>query len=194
MKALKILLAMAIGCSGLAQASHQRPNIILILADDMGYGDAQAYNPQSRVPTPHLNRLAREGVMFTDAHSGSAVCTPTRYGLITGQQLPDRSAEDSFSFLPSVLGKLAASRAPVIKHSANGLFALREGPWKMVFGNGSGGRQQPRGKPFAKPYQLFNLEQDPSETTNIIDQHPETATRLEKRLQRIREQGRSREL
>src|SRR5210317_1904557 len=61
------------------------PNIVFIMADDMGYGDVQAYNPQSRVPTPHLNRLAQEGVMFTDAHSGSAVCTPTRYGVITGR-------------------------------------------------------------------------------------------------------------
>jgi arylsulfatase A-like enzyme len=113
---------------------------------------------------------------------------------ITGQTLPENSAEDSFSFLPSVLGKPAAPRASVINHSASGLFALREGPWKMVFGNGSGGRQQPRGKPFAKPYQLFNLDEDPSETTNVIGQHPRTAARLEKRLQRIREHGRSREL
>jgi len=487
MKALKILLAMAIGCSGMTWASDQRPNIILILADDMGYGDVQAYNHKSRIPTPHLNRLAREGVMFTDAHSGSAVCTPTRYGLvtgrycwrtrltrgvlngysghlidperltvadllkragyytacvgkwhlgmdlpfrdkskkdidysrpvknspnvngfdyfygvtasldfppyvyiendrfveegsqvypgssfphylrkgpkapglafdraldhlcaqaikqiksqsgpfflyfpltaphkpcwparrfqgksgiglygdfvmqvddvigqiqaalaeagkarntltvftsdngsymyrwpedkadhkqdstvqayhptvhtanahwrgtkadvwegghrvpfivhwpgqaqagtrsskaicltdfmatfaeITGQTLPENSAEDSFSFLLSVLGKPAARRAPVINHSASGLFALREGPWKMVFGNGSGGRQQPKGKPFAKPYQLFNLDADPSETRNVIDQHPDRAASLEKRLQHIREHGRSRE-
>lgn len=487
MKKTTLLTILLLGASAMVQASNQPPNLVLILADDMGYGDVQAYNPQSRVPTPHLNRLAREGVMFTDAHSGSAVCTPTRYGLvtgrycwrtrltrgvlngysghlidperftvadllkrvgyhtacvgkwhlgldlpfrekskndidytrrlgnspnvngfdyfygipasldfppyvyiendrfvepgseqvparsfprylrkgpkapglafdkaldhlcaqatayikrqsgpfflyfpltaphkpcwpaerfqgksgigsygdfvmqvddvvgqiqaalaeagkakhtltiytsdngsymyrwpedqadhkqdatvqayhpsvhtanghlrgtkadvwegghrvpfivhwpgkakagsrsakticltdfmatfaeITGQDLPEDSAEDSFSFLSSVSGKTPAPRAPVINHSANGLFALREGPWKMVFGNGSGGRQQPRGKPFAKPYQLFNLDRDPSETNNIIDQHSETAARLEQRLQRIREQGRSRE-
>jgi len=61
------------------------PNIIVILADDMGYGDVQALNPDSKIPTPHLNRLASEGMTFTDAHSPSAVCTPTRYGLITGR-------------------------------------------------------------------------------------------------------------
>jgi len=61
------------------------PNIVLILADDMGYGDMQSYNPQSKIPTPHLERLVSAGMRFTDAHSPSAVCTPTRYGLLTGR-------------------------------------------------------------------------------------------------------------
>ncbi|MEC9010277.1 MAG: sulfatase-like hydrolase/transferase, partial [Planctomycetota bacterium] len=61
------------------------PNIVVILADDMGYGDVQALNRSSQIPTPHLNRLARQGVTFTDAHTPSAVCTPTRYGLLTGR-------------------------------------------------------------------------------------------------------------
>lgn len=62
-----------------------RPNIIVILADDLGYGDLQCLNPEGKIATPHLDRLAREGMIFTDAHSGSAVCTPTRYGLLTGR-------------------------------------------------------------------------------------------------------------
>ena len=66
-------------------ASLQSPNIILILADDMGYGDPGSYNPDSKIPTPHIDRLAAEGMRFTDAHSPSGVCTPTRYGLLTGQ-------------------------------------------------------------------------------------------------------------
>jgi len=66
-------------------APPSKPNIIVILADDLGYGDVSCYNPQSKVPTPHIDRLAREGMRFTDAHSPSTVCTPTRYGLITGQ-------------------------------------------------------------------------------------------------------------
>ena len=62
------------------------PNLICIIADDLGYGDVACLNPQrSRIPTPHLDRLAREGMTFTDAHSGSSVCTPTRYGLLTGR-------------------------------------------------------------------------------------------------------------
>ena len=68
-----------------AAAVNQQPNIIVILADDLGYGDLQCFNPDSRISTPHLNKLAGEGLLFTDAHSGSAVCTPTRYGLITGR-------------------------------------------------------------------------------------------------------------
>ena len=61
------------------------PNIVVILADDMGYGDVQAINRNSKIPTPHLNRLADQGVSFTDAHTPSAVCTPTRYGILTGR-------------------------------------------------------------------------------------------------------------
>ena len=63
----------------------ERPNILLILCDDLGYGDVEALNPQCKLRTPHLNRLAKEGVIFTDAHSSSAVCTPTRYSLMTGR-------------------------------------------------------------------------------------------------------------
>lgn len=62
-----------------------RPNVILILADDLGWGDPRCYNPDSKIPTPHLDRLAAEGLRFLDAHSPSAVCTPTRYALLTGR-------------------------------------------------------------------------------------------------------------
>jgi len=61
------------------------PNIVLILADDLGYGDVHCYNPQSKVPTPNLDRLAADGMRFTDAHSPSTVCTPTRYSILTGR-------------------------------------------------------------------------------------------------------------
>ena len=67
------------------RAGQQRPNVVFIMADDMGYGDLTCLNPDSRIPTPHMDRLAREGMIFTDAHSGSAVCTPTRYGVLTGR-------------------------------------------------------------------------------------------------------------
>lgn len=64
-------------------SSH--PNILLILADDMGYGDPQSYNQQSKIPTPHIDRIAQNGVRFIDAHSAGPWCVPSRYGLITGQ-------------------------------------------------------------------------------------------------------------
>ena len=63
----------------------KHPNIVIILADDMGFGDVTCYNPDSRIPTPHMDSLAGQGVRFTDMHSPSAVCTPTRYGLLTGR-------------------------------------------------------------------------------------------------------------
>ncbi|MFT5142887.1 MAG: arylsulfatase A [Rhodothermales bacterium] len=61
------------------------PNIVFIMADDMGWGDVESYNPESLTPTPNINRLAEEGLSFMDAHSGSGVCTPTRYGVMTGR-------------------------------------------------------------------------------------------------------------
>jgi arylsulfatase A-like enzyme len=63
----------------------QKPNIIVILADDFGVGDIQRHYPGNKIPTPNLDKLADEGMSFTDAHSSSAVCTPTRYGLLTGR-------------------------------------------------------------------------------------------------------------
>ena len=70
-----------------AMADHHeaKPNIVFILADDLGYGDVGCYNPEAKAPTPNIDRLAREGMRFTDAHSPSTVCTPTRYSLLTGR-------------------------------------------------------------------------------------------------------------
>lgn len=61
------------------------PNIVVILADDLGYGDLGCYNRDSKIPTPHLDRLSESGMRFTDAHSPSSVCSPTRYAMLTGR-------------------------------------------------------------------------------------------------------------
>ncbi len=68
-----------------ADVNTKRPNIVYILADDLGIGDVRAFNPAGKIATPNLDRLAADGMRFTDAHSGSAVCTPTRYGVLTGR-------------------------------------------------------------------------------------------------------------
>lgn len=65
--------------------SSSMPNIIYILADDMGYGDMHANNPDSRIPTPNLDRMAEQGMRFTDSHAASSVCTPSRYAVLTGR-------------------------------------------------------------------------------------------------------------
>lgn len=83
------ILMLAVGslwsCEASAGASRVRPNIVYILCDDLGYGDVRCLNPKGKIATPHLDRLAAQGMIFTDAHSGSAVCSPTRYGILTGR-------------------------------------------------------------------------------------------------------------
>ena len=70
----------------LLEEKPSRPNVVLIMCDDLGYGDVHCLNPhQGKIKTPHIDALAAAGMTFTDAHSGSAVCTPTRYGLLTGR-------------------------------------------------------------------------------------------------------------
>jgi len=80
--AAALSMAPLIGCS---RKQPRQPNIIVILSDDLGYGDVGCYNPESKIPTPNLDKLAREGILFTDAHSPATVCTPSRYSLLTGR-------------------------------------------------------------------------------------------------------------
>jgi len=83
---VSILLLTAVVLARAAEEKPLRnPNIIYILCDDLGYGDVQCLNPQGKIATPHVDALAKTGMIFTDAHSGSAVCTPTRYGIMTGR-------------------------------------------------------------------------------------------------------------
>jgi arylsulfatase A len=80
-----LVLTFSLPLVALAQPARSRPNLVIILADDMGWGDPGAYNPQSKTPTPNIDRLAAQGMRFTNAHTPSGVCTPTRYGLLTGR-------------------------------------------------------------------------------------------------------------
>ena len=68
-----------------AEEVLDQPNIVFILADDMGYGDLKSFNPESKIATPHLEQLAKDGLIFTDAHSGGSTCKPSRYSLLTGR-------------------------------------------------------------------------------------------------------------
>lgn len=77
----------ALGCEKPVVINSKLPNIIVIYADDLGYGDLSAYNPKCKYKTPRLDKMATEGVMFTDAHSPSTICSPSRYGLYSGQQI-----------------------------------------------------------------------------------------------------------
>jgi arylsulfatase A len=64
---------------------NKKPNIVYFFVDDMGYGDASCLNPEGKIPTPNIDRLAKGGMKFTDAHSSSAVCSPSRYSVLTGR-------------------------------------------------------------------------------------------------------------
>ncbi len=82
---ISLLLALLLGVIAAPLHAAGKPNIVFILCDDLGYGDVRCLNPQGKIATPNMDRLAADGVAFTDAHSSSAVCTPTRYGILTGR-------------------------------------------------------------------------------------------------------------
>ena len=82
MNLLRLLLCLALTGSAVAA---RKPNVILVMADDLGIGDVSPTNPDCKIKTPHLQRMADQGLTFLDAHTSSSVCTPTRYGLLTGR-------------------------------------------------------------------------------------------------------------
>ncbi len=107
--------------------------------------------------------------------------------------LKNNMAEDSFSWLPLFKGgDWDQPRAPVINHSASGMFALRSGKWKLIAGTGSGGRESPRGKPFERPYMLFDLHADLEEKNNLAGDKPHLVKEMADKLDAIRSNGRSR--
>ena len=97
-------LLLLISCSPNELQSPALPNILFILADDLGYGDVACYNPDSKIPTPNLDKFAMEGMRFTDAHSPSTVCSPTRYSIMTGRM----------AFRTGMRGVFAGVRGPCL--------------------------------------------------------------------------------
>jgi arylsulfatase A-like enzyme len=79
------MFLIAVAAKLVAAPVASQPHIVFILADDLGYGDVGAFNPKSKIATPHLDRLAAGGVRFTDAHAGGSTCVPSRYALLTGR-------------------------------------------------------------------------------------------------------------
>ena len=129
-----MFLALLISLAGCGRPSVH-PNVIIILADDMGYGDPGAYNAESKIPTVHMDRLANEGIRFTNAHSPSAVCTPTRYALLTGQyawRLPQLASGVTNGYSPLVADTTITTVADVL--GAAGYHTAAIGKWHLGLG------------------------------------------------------------
>src|SRR5437016_1670810 len=182
--AFGIILAWIGTFSGAAAADAPRkPTIVFILADDLGYGDVRCYNAQSKIPTPNLDRLAAEGIRFTDAHAPDAVCTP--------------------SILPALLGKKLKHpiREATVLHSANGHFAIRQDNWVLIdapIGDGGGHDREPdwfqRERGYTTnsfPCELYNLRRDLTERVNQYGKKPEVVARLKALLEKYKTDGRS---
>ncbi len=128
-----LFLPLLLVTAALAQAA-ERPNIVIILADDLGWGDPRVFSPASKVPTPTLDRLATQGLRFTDAHTPSSVCTPTRYGLLTGRYAWRSALKKGVlnGYSPALIEPERATLASLCK--ARGYATAAIGKWHLGLG------------------------------------------------------------
>ncbi|MDQ8195631.1 sulfatase-like hydrolase/transferase [Coraliomargarita sp. SDUM461004] len=158
-------IAVLLLCFGTIAQAAPRPNIVYILADDLGYGDVQCMNPErSQIPTPHMDQLAADGMIFTDVHSSSSVCTPTRYGILTGRYNWRTRLQKHvlYGFSAPLLADDRLTVAELLK--AQGYHTAAIGKWQLGLG---------------------------IPTTNLYNSHPEIANRLLQQLESDVVRGRS---
>ncbi|BDC48283.1 arylsulfatase [Bryobacterales bacterium F-183] len=152
----ELLASFSVSALATAAAPEPRPNIVLILADDLGYGDVSCNNPRSRISTPFVDQIAAQGMRFTDAHTPSAVCTPTRYGLMTGRYAWRGALKDNVldGFDPPLIERNRTTIAALLQK--NGYETACIGKWHlgMQWTDKSGnpyGRPTPPGKGEFRP-------------------------------------------
>lgn len=121
--------------AAVAPAAESRPNIVYILADDLGWGDLGCYNPKSAVPTPNSDRLAAQGIRFTDMHSPSAVCTPTRYGILTGRYCWRTRLKEGvlWGYSPDLIERGRTTVPSLLK--SRGYYTAGVGKWHLGLGD-----------------------------------------------------------
>ena len=134
-RSILVSLALYLGTAGSSFGDERPPNVVVIFADDLGYGDLSCYGA-TKLKTPHLDRLAAEGKRFTDAHSASAVCTPSRYALITGEY-PHRRGLSRPVFLKTglVIDPDRQTVADLMKEAGYATACI--GKWHLGFGEGA---------------------------------------------------------
>jgi arylsulfatase A-like enzyme len=116
------------------QAAEGKPNVIVVLADDIGYGDLSCYGA-TRVKTPNLDRLASRGIRFTDAHSSAATCTPSRYSLLTGEYAWRKKGTNILPGDAALIIDAARATLPSIMRQA-GYTTACVGKWHLGLGDG----------------------------------------------------------
>jgi len=132
-----VLVALAPLSTAVAESVPRPPNIVFVLADDLGYGDLHCYNRASKIPTPNLDRLAAQGMRFTDAHTPSSVCTPTRYGILTGRYCWRTSLKSGvlLGYSPALIEPKRLTVASLLKQ--RGYVAAGFGKWHLGLGDGA---------------------------------------------------------
>lgn len=128
---LLVLLLLAAIPPATAATKEAPPNIIFIYADDMGFGDCGAYNPNISIPTPHIDRLAKEGLRFVDAHAPHATCTGSRYGLLTGTSPSRTGVTNTLASAGSVFDAEESTIADLLKDQ--GYQTRMVGKWHLGF-------------------------------------------------------------
>jgi len=172
-------------------AAGEKPNIIVVLTDDLGYGHLGSYG-QDKINTPNLDRMAREGMRFTQAYAGAAVCAPSRSASMTGQNI----ANTRVQYFQRYLLEKDRTLAEMLKDAGyntgafgNGAWAwdgtpgksLRMGKWKAIK------RQQNR-----NTFELYNLESDLGEKHNVANERPKVVERMKARFKQIKQNRRPR--
>ena len=132
---LLLLALAALGCAPRLFAADPRPNIVLIYADDLGYGDVGCYGATA-VRTPHVDRLAREGLRFTDGHSAAATCTPSRYALLTGEYAWRRKGTGVLPGDAALIIPTGRATLPSVLKAAGYATAV-VGKWHLGLGRGA---------------------------------------------------------